>query len=177
MKITVITGSPHKKGTSALLADAFIGGAKEAGHDVFRFDAAFEKLAPCLACDKCSGGQDCVQKDGMEKLNPELLTSDLVAFVTPLYYYSLSAQLKAVIDRFYAQNDRLLGGGKKAVLIATANDSAADTFDALHAHYRQIIHYLQWSDAGTLFAYGCGTRKEIEATQYPAQAFAFGKQL
>ena len=48
MKVTVITGSPHKKGTSALLADEFIRGAQEAGWDTFRFDAAFEKVSPCL---------------------------------------------------------------------------------------------------------------------------------
>ena len=53
MKITVITGSPHRKGTSALLADEFIRGAKESGHKVFRFDAAFETLHPCLGCGRC----------------------------------------------------------------------------------------------------------------------------
>ena len=56
MKITVITGSPHKNGTSALLADRFIKGAKEAGHNVFRFDSAFEQVKPCLGCDHCGFG-------------------------------------------------------------------------------------------------------------------------
>ena len=49
MKILVITGSPHKKGTSALLADNFIAGALEAGHEVFRFDTIFQVTQPCLA--------------------------------------------------------------------------------------------------------------------------------
>ena len=120
MKITVITGSPHRRGTSALLADEFIRGAGEAGHEVFRFDAAFEKVGPCLGCDKCRDGGACIQKDSMEKLNPVLLESDLVVFVTPLYYFGISAQLKAVIDRFYAENDRLQKSKKKAVLMATA---------------------------------------------------------
>ena len=53
MRIVVITGSPHRHGTSALLADRFIQGAQEAGHEVFRFDAAFETVHPCLACEKC----------------------------------------------------------------------------------------------------------------------------
>ena len=66
MKVTVITGSPHKKGTSALLADEFIRGAQEAGWETFRFDAAFEQVAPCLGCDRCGiGAAPCVQKDGM----------------------------------------------------------------------------------------------------------------
>lgn len=68
MKITVITGSPHKNGTSALLADKFIEGAKEAGHEVFRFNAAFEKISPCLGCDHCMmGSNPCVHNDSMNK--------------------------------------------------------------------------------------------------------------
>ena len=103
MKVTVITGSPHKKGTSALLADEFIRGAQEAGWEAFRFDAAFEQVAPCLGCDRCGiGTAPCVQKDAMQKLMPELLTSQAVALVTPLYYFGFSAQINRVIDRFYA---------------------------------------------------------------------------
>ncbi len=82
MKATVITGSPHKNGTSALLADEFIRGAQEAGWETFRFDAAFEQVAPCLGCDRCGiGAAPCVQKDAMQKLMPELLTSQAVALV------------------------------------------------------------------------------------------------
>ena len=51
MKIVVVTGSPHKQGTSALLADKFIEGAQAAGHEVFRFNAAFEDIHPCQGCD------------------------------------------------------------------------------------------------------------------------------
>ena len=51
MYIVMITGSPHRHGTSALLADEFIRGATESGHTVFRFDAAFECVHPCIGCD------------------------------------------------------------------------------------------------------------------------------
>lgn len=102
MKITVITGSPHKDGTSALLADKFIQGAKKSGHDVFRFNAAFEDVHSCNGCDHCGMNGPCVFKDSMSKLLPELLVSDLIAFVTPLYYWGMSVQLKKVIDRFYS---------------------------------------------------------------------------
>ena len=61
MNITVITGSAHRNGTSALLADKFIEGAKEAGHDVFRFDAAFKNIHGCIGCDTCNKkGNGCV---------------------------------------------------------------------------------------------------------------------
>ena len=57
MKIVVLTGSPHKAGTSSLLADCFIRGAEEAGHEIFRFDAAFNNVHPCIGCDKCECGK------------------------------------------------------------------------------------------------------------------------
>ena len=64
MKILVITGSPHKKGTSALLADNFIAGALEAGHEVFRFDTIFQVTQPCLACYYCrKNNHKCIQED------------------------------------------------------------------------------------------------------------------
>ena len=122
MKIVMITGSPHRHGTSALLADAFIQGAQEAGHTVFRFDAAFQELHPCRACERCHNtDKGCIYKDGMEELNPHLLEADLVAFASPIYYYDWSAQLKLAIDRFYA-NSTALRTPKKAVLLLTMED-------------------------------------------------------
>jgi multimeric flavodoxin WrbA len=178
MKVIVITSSPRKKGTTALLADEFIRGAKEVGHDVCRFDAAFEKVAPCIACDACrTGGGKCVQKDSMEKLNPELLAADVVAFVTPLYYFGMSAQLKTVIDRFYANNSKLQGSGKTAILLAAAHDTQDWTMQALENHYKTILKYLKWSDGGIILAAGCGSRSDIEKTDYSGMAYQLGKKL
>lgn len=178
MNITVITSSHHKQGTSALLADEFIRGACEAGHSVFRFDAAFEKLSPCLACDRCRRNNGaCAQKDAMEKLNPHLLAADVVVLVTPLYYFGMSAQLKTVIDRFYAINDRLMGSGKRAIFMATSYDAYDWTMKDIAAHYRTIVKYLQWSDAGILLATGCGSRSDIERTGFPTRAYQMGKEL
>ncbi len=67
MKIVVVTGSPHKAGTSALLADKFIEGAQSKGHEVFRFNAAFEDIHPCRGCDACGMNGPCVQKDAIEE--------------------------------------------------------------------------------------------------------------
>lgn len=176
MKVTVITGSPHKKGTSALLAEKFIEGANQAGHEIFRFDAAFERVAPCQGCDYCRRNDSCFQKDDMANLNPALLAADVIVFVTPLYYFGMSAQLKAVIDRFYEKNDRLMGG-KKALLLATAYDDKDWTMQALVDHYRTVLRYLQWEDLGTLLAVGCGGRSDIERTDFPERARQLGRNL
>ena len=177
MKATIITGSPHKKGTSALLADEFIRGAQEAGWDTYRFDAAFEKVAPCLGCDCCRiGAAPCVQKDAIQKLTPELLASQAVALVTPLYYFGFSAQIKTVIDRFYA-NSYKLTGGKKVFLLATAYDSNDWTMSALTAHYETLARYMEWEDAGRVLAVGCGARTDIERSRFPQDAYQLGRSL
>mgnify|MGYP002422121466 FL=1 len=91
MHIVMITGSPHKKGTSALLADEFIRGAKEKGNSVYRFDTAFECVHPCIGCETCKCGDNpCVFQDAMMELYSELKKSDMVVFVSPLYYHALS---------------------------------------------------------------------------------------
>jgi len=177
MNITMITGSPHKRGTSAYLADHFIQGAKEHGHKVYRFDAAFEELHPCLGCDQCGSTGRCVHQDSMEQLIPHLLKADLVVFATPLYYFGMSAQLKMVIDRFYAINYKLMGSGKKAVLLATAYDNNDWTMRELTAHYRTIVKYLNWTDAGMVLAGGCGSRSDIERSDFGQQAYRLGKNL
>ena len=177
LKIAVITGSPHKRGTSFLLADEFIRGAEEAGHSVYRFDAAFSRVTPCIGCDRCGlGSRPCVFKDDYPKLRPHLEEADVVAFVTPLYYFGFSAQIKAAIDRFYEINSQL-HEYKRAVLMATAWNDDSWTMDALKAHYRVLLHYMGWKDAGTVYATGCGVRSDIERSDYPRQAYELGRSL
>ena len=91
MKVVVITGSAHKNGTSAYLAEQFIRGAEEKGHEVFHFDAAAKEIHPCIACEKCHGDTPiCVFKDDMQELNPHLFDADVVAFASPIYYYDIT---------------------------------------------------------------------------------------
>lgn len=177
MKVTVITGSPHRKGTSALLADEFIRGAREAGWDTYRFDAAFEEFGPCLGCDRCGmGAAPCVQKDAMQKLLPELLASQAVALVTPLYYFGFSAQIKKVIDRFYSRTGALTGN-KRVFLLATAYDAKDWTMKALTTHYETLARYMEWEDAGRVLAVGCGARPQIERSGFPQEAYRLGRSL
>lgn len=177
MKVTVITGSPHKKGTSALLADKFIEGAIDAGHEVLRFDAAFEDVKPCLACDYCAShdGQ-CVRKDAMDEWYEKLIDSDMVVFVTPIYYYTMSAQIKAVVDRFHGNNAKL-SGNKKAIIIASAYGEEASTMEGLEKTYEAILDYMNWEDAGRLFATGCPVREVLEQTNFLTQAYELGKSI
>ncbi len=176
MKITFITGSPHKAGTSALLADKFIEGAEANGHEVFRFNAAFKNIHACTGCNACGMDGPCVFKDDIEReLMPQLLETDLIVLVTPLYYYDMSAQLKTVIDRMHGRLRRF--DGKKSILMATAWNSSGWTFDALVDHYDSLVEFMHWQDMGKVLALGSGTRSMIEKTEFPEQAKRLGMSI
>ncbi len=177
MNITVITGSAHRHGTSALLADKFIEGAKEAGHEVFRFDAAFKNIHGCIGCDTCNRkGNGCVYKDDMEELNPHLLNANVIVFVSPIYYFNINSQVKSVIDRFYANNSALQGGRKTMLLLSMADDST-DSAQAATVFFGHFANYMKWDNLGVLAATSCWTRADIENTDFPHKAYELGKAL
>lgn len=175
-RIVVITGSPHRAGTSALLADKFIEGVQQNGHHAFRFNAAFEDIHPCRACNACNRNDACIQNDAIEqKLMPELLKADIIVLITPLYYYGMSTQLKTVLDRFYSHVRSF--DGKKSLLLTTAYNSAGWTFEALVEHYQTLVKYMKWQDLGMVLGYGCGSRYSIERSDFPAQALKLGQSI
>ena len=176
MKILVLTGSPRKSGNSATLADNFIRGAKEAGHSVERFDAAFKKVHPCIACNSCGMDGPCVFKDDFEFVRKHIVDANCVVFATPMYYFGISAQLKAVIDRFYAINGSI-HVPKKAVLLMTYANTAASEAVPIKSHYEVLLKYLGWTDAGQVIAPGVWPVGAIERTKYPELAYQLGKSM
>ena len=178
MNILVINGSPHTRGTTALLRDKFTEGAASAGHSITTFHVCKEELHPCTGCDHCRTTENgCIYKDGMETLNPLLKNADCVVFVTPLYYFGMSSQMKMVIDRFYANNAALRSLKKKAVLLAACGDTDSWTLDTLHQHYLNICQYLHWENLGSIQAIGMYTREDIENSDYPKAAKILGQSL
>ncbi len=178
MKIVVINSSPHSESesTSRFLAQKFIEGAKSAGHEIFTFDAANEETHPCRGCNRCGMDGDCVFNDAIsQKLMPKMLEADLLVFVTPLYYYGMSAQLKIIVDRFYSRTTRL--NGKKSIFMATAWNSADWTFESLKSHYETLVRYMNWEDCGQIWAIGCGYRSAVEKSEFGDAAFKIGANL
>lgn len=113
----------------------------------------------------------------MQELLPVLEQAEIVVFVTPLYYFGMSAQLKSVIDRFYARNAVLRGQEKQTFLLASAFDDNDWTMRDLVGHYRTIVRYMNWHDAGMLLATGCGCRSDVEKTDFLDRAREMGKHF
>ncbi len=174
MKILVLTGSPRKNGNSCFLAESFIQGARAAGHQITRVDCAFAKVHPCIACEKCHTAGVCAFADDFTKgIRDALIEADMVVFASPVYYYGISAQLKAVIDRFYAVDDKI-HGGKKAALLLTLADTDSVTAKPALAHYEGICGYLGWQDVGRIIALGQWNAGDVKASGYPEAARELG---
>lgn len=177
MKVLLINGSPHKNGTTAMLEEQFKKGAIEAGHEVIEFDAAFHSVHPCIACEKChEGDSGCVFKDDMEELNPHLISADAIIFVSPIYYYDINAQLKQVIDRFYANDDKLHGHKKTALMVALADNQIKSAKGAVTS-FENAAEYLEWNVIGTVIAVGCGDAKALKNTSFLQEAYNLGKNM
>lgn len=151
-KIIVLTGSPRKNGNTEILADSFIKGAREARNQVEKVCLAGKKINGCLGCDYCMRNDGtCVQKDDMQEIYQKLYAADMVVLASPLYYFGLSAQLKAVIDRFYAAIAKPFPIKSTALLIAQGAQGTGDTAPAID-QYRIIARELGWEDLGTVIA-------------------------
>lgn len=177
MKIVILMGSPNKNGSTAILVDSFLRGAAEAGHDCEVIDVCHASVHPCIGCVKCGYEGPCVQKDDVELIRKKLLGADMTVFATPLYYYGMTAQLKAVIDRFCAYNSSLNSRGLKSALLTVAWNADDWTFDALTAHYKTLVRYIRLKDMGMVLGYGCGTPSMTRASKYPEQAYRLGRSL
>lgn len=177
MKIVVLKGSPHVHGASAAIADSFVEGATQAGHSVTEFNIARMSIHPCYACKACVSGLQCVQKDDMQIINDAILSADMIMFVTPVYYFAMSAQLKAVIDRFYSINRQLRERGTKSGLIVTSWDTDEETVKCVENHYITLCNYMHFKNAGTVLASGCSTAEAAKQSKYIQEAFMFGKTI
>ena len=117
-----------------------------------------------------------VTKAEEEFVKANIIDADAVVFASPMYYFGISAQIKAVIDRFYAINEQI-HKPKKSVLIMTYADNAAKTAQPIISHYEAMIEYLGWSDSGKIIASGVWAEGAVNNTEYPKQAYELGKNI
>ena len=177
MKIVILLGIPNRNGSTHLLAECFRQGAQEAGHTVEIIDVAHADIHPCTGCIHCGYEGPCSQKDDVEGIRAKILDADMMVFATPLYYYGMSAQLKTLVDRFCAFNSSIHGKHMKSALLTVAWNGDYWTFDALEAHYKTLVRYLNLEDMGMVLGYGCGTLSMTKHSAYPQEAYQLGNRL
>lgn len=165
-KIAVITGSPRRNGNSFAMTDAFIRAAEAKGYPVVRFDAALRKVGGCRACETCfSTGKACTFDDDFNKIAPQLLEADGLVFTMPVYWYSIPAQIKGVIDRIYSF---VVGGkdiaGKECGLIACCEENDPSVMDGVRIPMERMCGLNQWKMVGEVLVPGVLNPGDVEKT-------------
>jgi len=98
--ILAVSSSPRRNGNSELLLQSFTRGLEEEGWEINTVWLNRLKIRPCQACDRCATTGECVIKDDMQSLYPQVASANAMVVATPIYFGSMSAQLKMFIDRF-----------------------------------------------------------------------------
>ena len=162
MKITVLNGSPRKQNTAAMV-DAFCEGAKEAGHEVEVLHVGKMKIGGCMGCEYChtKGEGKCIQKDDMEKVMAAYLDADMIVYASPVYYFDVTAQLSAAMQRVYA-----IGKPPKATKAALLISAGSpNTGKGAITTYRDMLGYMQIEDAGVFTAAGDENKSEAKLAE------------
>ena len=173
--VLVLSGSPRKGGNSDLLCDQFIKGAKEAGHNVEKIRVCEKEIAPCLGCYYCQTHKDrCAIKDDMPAIVDKIMAADVLVLASPVYFYSINAQLKAVIDRCVRSWERI--ANKEFYYIMTAGEDAKHTMDTTLACFRGFADCLEGSqERGVLYGKGAYEKGAVQVLPVYQEAYQMGK--
>lgn len=176
-KVLVLSGSPRKGGNSDLLCDEFTRGALESGHQVEKLRVSTQKIHPCSACYFCrQHSGECVHKDDMAALLQKMIDADVLVLASPVYFYSVDAQLKAVIDRTVA---RWLEVKNKEfyyiVTMADENTASADTTLACLRGYADCVNGAV--ERGVIIGNGVYEPGKVINTSAMQKAYDMGKNV
>lgn len=176
-KVLILSGSPRKGGNSDVLCDEFARGARETGNKVEKIRMASKKIHPCSACYFCrEHGGECAHKDDMGEILQKMIDADVIVLASPVYFYSIDAQLKAVIDRTVAR--WLEVRNKEFYYIVTMADEALSSADTTLACFRGYADCVEGAvEKGVLIGNGVYEPGTVKNTQVMQQAYEMGKQV
>ena len=176
MNILILSGSPRKGGNTELLAEAFAKGAA-AQHHVEIVSVRDYKVNPCLGCNACFKANGiCAQKDDMTILSEKMSQADMLVIASPVYFYGISAQLKAVIDRFHNPIRDTFHIKKMALLLVGAA-TLPELFDAIIAEYNLCLKFFGIEDVGNVLVRGVKDKGDINNTDALNEAYRLGESI
>lgn len=178
-KIIVLNGSPHKNGNTSALVKAFTEGAGSAGNSVTEFFLDDMNIHGCKGC--FGGGKNpdspCAQKDDMDKIYPVYKEADIVVLATPLYYWTMSGQLKCAFDRLFAvaECDPNYRNPKKecALLMAAEGNGFEETL----YWYDRLEKHIGWKSIGKVLCGGVMAVGDIEGKKELKEAYELGRSI
>ena len=178
-KVVIISSSLQASSNSQMLAREFERGAKDSGNDVQFISLRDKKIAFCRGCLACQAKRDghCVIRDDADEITQAMLTADVIAFATPIYYYEMSGQLKTMLDRanpIFCMDYRF----RDIYLFTTAADDAPETPQKAMSGIEGWISCFENARlAGTVFAGGVNAPNEISGHPALEKAYIMGKSI
>lgn len=175
-KVLILSGSPRKDGNSDLLCSEFMRGALEARHEVEKIRVQEKKIACCTACYACRDTGICAIKDDMAEIMQKMIDCDVMVLASPVYFYSVDAQLKAVIDRSVCRWMEVKN--KEMYYIMTAADEEKESMDTTLACFRGYADCVDGAvEKGIIYGTGVYHAGKIKDTQYMQEAYEMGKNI
>lgn len=175
-KVLILSGSPRKGGNSDLLCDEFMRGAREAGHEVEKIRVQEKKVACCIACYACEKTGVCAIKDDMAEIMQKMIDCDVMVLASPVYFYSIDAQLKAVIDRSVCRWTEVKN--KEMYYIMTAADEERTAVETTLACFRGYADCVEGAEEkGVIYGTGVYRAGEVKETKAMQEAYEMGKKI
>ena len=173
MNVTTLLGSAKKKGNTATVLGWVEEELQTAGHAVERIYLHNKSINGCMGCAKCREHADkiaCIQKDDAPEIMEKMIASDVVLYVSPLYFWGFTAQIKALIDRGFAlvtnyhqPNQTSLMKSKRVGLLATGAGPYENNAEGMFTAFDRIVGYFMAEKTGELYVGGCATPDKLPA--------------
>ncbi len=177
-KVLILSASPRKGGNSDTLCDEFLKGVQDAGNIGEKIFLRDKKINYCTGCGLCNTNNytACSQKDDMAEILEKMIEADVIVMATPVYFYTMDAQLKTLIDRCCARYTHITN--KDFYFIATAADGRRQalerTFDGLRGFTACLDNV---REAGIIYGAGVWEKSDVQHTNLLKEAYETGKNI
>jgi len=175
-KVLILESSPRKNGNSVMLSEEFAKGAIEAGNTVETIFIKDKNIGYCESCYGCVKSGECVIKDDMAEILKKMHWADVIVMASPVYFYSLDARMKTLIDRTFCQFHNLKN--KEFFYIMTAAQTYDFTMECTLQCFRNFARCLENSvERGIICANGVYKAGKVANTEFMQQAYEMGKTV
>jgi len=183
MNILIFNGSPRRRGNTDLLLERIEAGIHQAGHKAEHINLAHMNIHPCTGCGHCETEGVCIFKDDMTGLYEKIDQAHRIVFGSPIYFYGVTAQAKAFIDRCQVLWSRkyLLGEIKpereyrRGYMVSVAATDGGKIFDGARMTVRYAFDAMEFTYSGELLAKGVDVKGAVaEKTEVMAEALQLG---
>lgn len=172
--VLILSSSPRRGGNSDTLCDEFMRGALEAGHRVGKIFLRDLHIGYCTGCGACyQGAHPCPQRDDAAAVLERMIAADVIVMATPVYFYTLSAQMKTLIDRCCARYTEM--SGKEFYFILTAAEQDVAALERTMECFRGLLDCLDDpQERGVVYGTGAWKAGEIRSLPAMREAYEFG---